>query len=155
MDIISYTRQFIYWPHSQPNPLIYSYTDVGLKCYRLSRHFVLINDIILSISDEVIHYSPLSEECAARISKLSSLGVWFIVAEGEQESPIFKEQRAEYVKVYTPTYRPHPYAFNKVFYYQLLETNGIVVSQYELQGEDHFTVIEKLMECDYQLTKVC
>ncbi len=35
--------QFIYWSHPQPNPLIYSYTDVGLKRYRLSRHFVLYN----------------------------------------------------------------------------------------------------------------
>ena len=56
---------------------------------------------LILYSKEVAQFSPLSAECSSLLSKVTPVPL--VIAEGEHESPEFKRQRAEYVKVgYTP-----------------------------------------------------
>lgn len=85
-------------------------------------------------SDEVVKYSPLNPFCTTHLTIPSSMGIRYLLIDGEQESPEFKKQRDQYCKV--------------------LSSYGINFIHHEIPDEDHFTLVERLSEETYTLTQI-
>ena len=77
----------------------------------------------------------LSPASQTNVAKLARVGrhVRHLVVVGEHDSPAFKQQARSYT--------------------ELLKANNIQASLREERGEDHFSLVEKLKDEDYELTQ--
>jgi len=82
--------------------------------------------------DNVQKFSPM---CPDRLEILARAGQHLVtlVVVGEHDSPAFHEQAKQYG--------------------QLLRKHGLTVIEKTVEGEDHFSLVERLIESDYSLTK--
>ena len=77
-------------------------------------------------------WSPSSDENIAKLSKKAKhIRFWIVV--GENDSPAFKTQAREY--------------------FEKLLSNKFIVTMTEQEIEDHFSLVEKLKDEDYSLSK--
>ena len=77
-------------------------------------------------------WSPLSDENIAKLSKQAKhIRFWIVV--GENDSPAFKSQAKDY--------------------YEKLTRNKLNVIMTEQKMEDHFSLVEKLKDEEYSLSK--
>ena len=77
-------------------------------------------------------WSPLSDQNIARLSKQAKhIRFWIVV--GENDSPAFKSQAKDY--------------------YEKLVQNKFNVTMTEQEIEDHFSLVEKLKDQEYSLSK--
>ena len=82
--------------------------------------------------DNVAAWSPLSDENVARLStRAAHVRFWIVVA--ENDSPAFKSQAKQY--------------------FEKLVANKFKVEMSEQKIEDHFSLVEKLKDKEYTLTK--
>ncbi|KAL5483765.1 hypothetical protein EMCRGX_G020178 [Ephydatia muelleri] len=90
-----------------------------------------VNDPLQLTKDEVMMFSPIKT-----VERLTTLPAHFsvLLAIGEQESPEFKRQMAEYGKE--------------------LQSLGLLCSFHELMGEDHFSLTEQMESDDCALNKL-
>ncbi|KAM4583876.1 kynurenine formamidase isoform 3-T3 [Odontesthes bonariensis] len=101
-----------------------------------------IYDLLPILSTYVNEPLKMTEEVAVRNSpsklvpqlKLSSSSCQIVVAVAENDSPEFRKQSEEYCKT--------------------LEASGLNVTMEDVANTDHFSIIEKLVEEEYHLTKL-
>lgn len=93
-----------------------------------------VNDACKMTINEAVKFSPAllpSEDLCKRIPA----GVPVVIAAGQHDSPAFRQQSKEFCR--------------------LLQTHTKASAKYvELQGEDHFTAMERMVEKDYKLTRI-
>jgi len=82
--------------------------------------------------DNVQKFSPM---CPDKLEIIGRAGKHLatMVVVGEHDSPAFREQAQQYG--------------------ELLRKHGLTVIEKTVEGEDHFSVVERLVESDYSLTK--
>ena len=82
--------------------------------------------------DNILTWSPLSDENISRLAKVARhIRFWIVV--GENDSQAFKNQAKDY--------------------YKKLMSNKFYVIMTEQEIEDHFSLVEKLKDEEYSLSK--
>lgn len=127
--------------------------------------------LIVSAREVALRNSP-----SKLVSQLqsSSSSCHVVVAVAQNDSPEFRKQSEEYYQVSGSDVNIDPvwpsallflllhfaFSFDETYVsvyvdpFQTLKTSGLTVSLEDVPGTDHFSVIENLVDGEYQLTKV-